>query len=221
MRIPLRNRLQMRSQRDVALFEDVLIRILYELDNTVEIHGGTAIWRCYGGRRFSKDIDVYIASNEKWALIKDGIKATAERYGAKVLKLKDTGNLIFIELLLGDIYSEIDVNYKKYYDSPVLKQYETLEGTFYDVLTLPPEILISEKIDAYTDRHYLTDLYDLKVLIDGMDQAKANQELKGFIKSIKPPKDIRQEEERLKGLIYEGPVPSFKSLVDYIRGKIT
>ena len=41
MSLPLANRLKRRAQRDVALFEDVLVRIIYEIDSTAEIHG---IW---------------------------------------------------------------------------------------------------------------------------------------------------------------------------------
>lgn len=221
MNIPLRNRLQKRAQRDVALLEDILIRVIYELDSTAEIHGGTAIWRCYGGKRFSKDIDVYMQSENGKGAFKNRITGAAEKYSATVLKVKDTGNLIFIELLLGDVYSEIDINCRKYYKKPVMKRYENLDGTFYDVLTLPVEELIREKIDAYNDRRYLTDLYDMKILVDSADAVKAKADLRKFIDRIRPPVNIRQEEERLKGLIYEGPIPSFKTLVDYIEAMIS
>jgi predicted nucleotidyltransferase component of viral defense system len=217
--IPLRNRLQKRAQVDVALLEDVLVRILYELDDTVEIHGGTAIWRCYGGKRFSKDIDVYVSSQDRWTVIKEKVRDTAEKYNAKVLKVKDTGNLIFMELLLDNIYSEIDVNYKKYYKNPVIRQFENLDGTFYDVLTLPAEILILEKLEAYNDRHYITDLYDMRILIDHADITKIKTELKRFISALEAPEEMEQEEKRLKDLIFEGPVPSFKTLLEYIKGK--
>ncbi len=155
MDIPLLNRLKKKSQRDIALLEDVLTRVLYEIDNTVELHGRTTIWRCFGSRRFSKDIDVYLKSQEKLEDMKSRIPGIVEKYGAKVLKFKDTGNLIFIEISLGGIFSEIDINYKKYYKNPIIKSYENLDGTFYEVLTLPPEALIAEKMDAYNDRRLL------------------------------------------------------------------
>ena len=77
---------------------------------------------------------------------------TAKDYGAEVIKLKDTGNLIYMELLMDGIYSEIDINYKAYYKNPVIRQYENLDGTFGEVLTLPPEALVLEKISAYNGR---------------------------------------------------------------------
>ncbi len=210
-----------RAQQDVALLEDVLVRILYETDNTIEIHGGTVIWRCYGGKRFSKDIDIYMASEEKLQDLKDRIRDTASRYDAKVEKLKDTGNLIYISFLLGNIYSEIDINYKSYYKDPVIKQYENLDGTFYEILTLPPEVLINEKINAYTDRESITDLYDITILLEHADITRVKPQLKKFVSSLKTPAKVKEEESRLQGLIYEGPIPSFRTLVDRIKGKIS
>ncbi len=218
MGIPLMNRLKKRSQRDVALFEDVLVKILYEIDITAEIHGGTAIWRCFGGRRFSKDIDIYLESREKVEELKKKIEKTAEMYGVKLLKFKDTGNLIFAEMLLGDIYSEIDINYKKYYKTPVIRNYENLDGTFFEVLILPPEELIAEKINAYNDRRSITDLYDLRILVDFADTKIVRSKLNSFLSSINEPD--KGEDAMLKSLIYEGPVPTFKSLIEYLKSKI-
>ncbi len=220
MNIPLMNRLRKRAQRDVAMFEDVLVRVMYEIDNTIEIHGGTAIWRCYGGRRFSKDIDIYVSSRENWQTLKEEINTVAGKYNAKVLKLKDTGNLMFIQLLMGDIYSEIDINYKSYYKDPVLGRYENLDGSFYDVLTLPPDVLIEEKIAAYNDRKSITDLYDIRILLDHADMKKVKSRLRNFISSLRPPDELSMEEARLGDFIYDGPVPSFKNLKEYIKGAI-
>ncbi len=220
MNIPLMNRLRKRAHRDVALLEDVMVKIIYGMDSTVEIHGGTAIWRCYGGRRFSKDIDIYVASQTKWQELKERIRDTAKDYGAEVIKLKDTGNLIYMELLMDGIYSEIDINYKAYYKNPVIRQYENLDGTFGEVLTLPPEALVLEKISAYNGRRSITDLYDLRILVDFADIGEVRPQLKAFVSAIDVEKGMRKEEERLKDLIYEGPVPSFASLVEYIRDRI-
>ncbi|MGI0141945.1 MAG: nucleotidyl transferase AbiEii/AbiGii toxin family protein [Candidatus Micrarchaeales archaeon] len=196
-----------------------MVRIIYEIDNTVEIHGGTAIWRCFGGRRFSKDIDVYLESQEKLEELKARIGITAEKYGAKLSKFKDTGNLIFAELLLDDIHSEIDINYKSYYKNPVIKNYETLDGTIYEVLIPPPEALLAEKIEAYNDRKSITDLYDIRILADFVRVDEVSKQLKTFLLNIKNPG--KEEEDRLKNLIYEGPLPTFKTLVEYIKSKIS
>lgn len=214
MNIPLSNRLKMRSQYDVALLEDVLVRVIYGIDRTAEIHGGTAIWRCFGGRRFSKDIDIYLKSKDELEELKAKLPDTVERYGAKVLKFKDTGHLIYASLLMGDIHSEIDINYNKYYDNPEIKNYENLDGTFYEVLIPSPEALVVEKINAYNDRRFITDLYDMRILIDNVQIEKVKDSMRDFLSSIKSPE--KEEEKRLTGLIYEGPIPTFKSLVSYI-----
>ena len=38
--------------REKAKLEDVLIELLYSEYKSLTFHGGTAIWRCYGGNRF-------------------------------------------------------------------------------------------------------------------------------------------------------------------------
>lgn len=221
MKLPLINTIKKRDHRDVALFQDVLIRIIYEIDNTAEIHGGTAIWRCYGGKRFSKDIDIYISSKVKRQEFKKRITKTAEKYNAEVIKLKDTGNLLFIELLLDNIYSEIDINYKKYYDDPVIREYENIDGTVSEVLTLPPEILTVEKIEAYKDRKYITDLYDIRILVDYADIKPIKKQLENFVSTIEIPKNYKKAEAALGNLIYGGPIPTFKSMVNYIQRRIS
>ncbi|MEM1546291.1 MAG: nucleotidyl transferase AbiEii/AbiGii toxin family protein [Candidatus Methanomethylicia archaeon] len=35
------------------------------------IHGGTAIWRCYGSNRFSEDVDVYLPLTVKMVNIEN------------------------------------------------------------------------------------------------------------------------------------------------------
>ena len=162
----------------------------------------------------------YFTKPDKWEDIKKGLNKAAARYGARVVKLRDTGNVIFAELLLGNIFSEIDINYKKYHKDPVIKPYENLDGTFYEVLSLPPEALILEKMDAYNDRRSITDIYDIGVLVDFADIAEIGSRLKGFVSSLKQPDELEKEEARLKGLIYEGPLPSFETLADHIKEKI-
>ena len=66
----------------------------------------------------------------------------------------------------------------------------------------------------------ITDLYDLRILVDFADIGEVRPQLKAFVSAIDVEKGMRKEEERLKDLIYEGPVPSFASLVEYIRDRI-
>ena len=60
MKLPLFNRLKKRQHRELALLQDEITDIVYRISDEAVLHGGTAIWRCYGGNRFSEDIDIYI-----------------------------------------------------------------------------------------------------------------------------------------------------------------
>ena len=48
------------AQMEKAKLEDVLVELLYSRYNGLVFHGGTSIWRCHGGNRFSRDIDFYL-----------------------------------------------------------------------------------------------------------------------------------------------------------------
>lgn len=65
MQIPLEKRLRKRAQLEVALLQDEVIDLLYNIDSRLVLHGGTAIWRCYGGSRFSEDLDLYSRDVQK------------------------------------------------------------------------------------------------------------------------------------------------------------
>ena len=54
------DKLKKKMHKDIALLQDIFIDILYEIFPDCVLHGGTAVWRCYNGTRFSEDIDVYI-----------------------------------------------------------------------------------------------------------------------------------------------------------------
>ena len=54
MKIPLANQLKKRQQVETALLQDEIIGIIYLITEDMVLHGGTAIWRCYSGKRFSE-----------------------------------------------------------------------------------------------------------------------------------------------------------------------
>src|SRR3989344_7396049 len=59
--IPLIFRLKKENQRRIAKIQDLIVVSLFEVfEKKAVLHGGTAIWRCYKGNRFSEDVDVYI-----------------------------------------------------------------------------------------------------------------------------------------------------------------
>ena len=95
------------------------------------------------------------------------------------------------------------------------KRFEKVDGTYTDILTLAPENLILEKINAYNDRRFIRDIYDIYILsnyVQNKDEIK--RDVTVFVSGLKPPIN----EEDLKALIYEGTVPSFKSMTEHIKG---
>jgi predicted nucleotidyltransferase component of viral defense system len=58
--LPLNKKLKKKIHKTIDLAQDILVLELYDKFPSTIIHGGTAIWRCYGNNRFSEDIDVYL-----------------------------------------------------------------------------------------------------------------------------------------------------------------
>ena len=63
--IPLALRLRKQVHRNVAVAQDIIVKELYGVFERAVLHGGTAIWRCYGGNRFSEDVDFYLQRDLK------------------------------------------------------------------------------------------------------------------------------------------------------------
>jgi predicted nucleotidyltransferase component of viral defense system len=180
------------------------------------MHGGTAIWRCYGGSRFSGDIDIYLSSKERLREIRSSIADTASNYGVKVEKVKATENLIFIGLSLNDLYLKVEINYKKSGLKPVSTRFENVDGTYTEILILSCEDLILEKIAAYEDRLFARDIYDIYILVDHvLDHDKVKNSVLKFLENIRRPIN----EPDLRTIIYTGPVPSFDNMIKHIRGR--
>ncbi len=47
------------TQLKRAIVEDEIVELLLKHYENFVMHGGTAVWRCYGGNRFSRDVDFY------------------------------------------------------------------------------------------------------------------------------------------------------------------
>jgi predicted nucleotidyltransferase component of viral defense system len=218
MNLPILKRLKKREYLQLALFQDTIVSLLYQVDSTIVLHGGTCIWRCFNGSRFSNDIDVYLKSLTNLEKIKSDILAIASDYGIRLEKIKNTGNLIFMGFSSGDTYLKVEINCIKRGIKPIATRFEKVDGTFTEVLALSPEDLILEKIAAYSDRLFIRDIYDIYILSDcTTENKKIQKNVIDFIDKIKKPTN----EKDLKDLIYEGPIPTFKSMVEHIRGRFS
>jgi len=83
-KIPIILMLKKGYHKKIARAQDIIVEEMGKTLNRAVLHGGTAIWRCYQGNRFSEDIDVYIPRNVDkissffMSLEKKGFKQTYE-----------------------------------------------------------------------------------------------------------------------------------------------
>jgi len=204
-KIPLILRVKKQIHKEIVDAQDSVVKAMYEAFPEAVLHGGTAIWRCYEGNRFSEDIDVYI--------LKDQTKITAlfaslKKEGFVIMKKKVTANSIFSTLEFNGAVVRFEALFKKV--RGVLKEYETSDGNYITIYTLNPEELIIEKTEAYLKRFKIKDLYDIFFLLRHVrDMNEVSKVLKKLVRSFKKPND----EKELRVLIIEGIVPNTEDML--------
>ena len=208
--LPIQLKLKRREHKEIAYAQDLMVEVLYNFFPNAVIHGGTAIWRCYQGNRFSEDIDIYIKKDEK--KINELFDALGKKgFGIEKKRIKE--NSLYSTLRFNTSIVRLEAIFKTI-KNPFLKEYETSEGNLINIFTLTPEELISEKITTYTKRKKIRDLYDIFFLLRHIKDFKAiNKSLKDFIKRFTNPID----EQNLKVVIISGPIPTTKNMMEYIK----
>ena len=209
--IPLILRLKRQVHRDVAKAQDLVVETLYRKCNGAVLHGGTAIWRCYRGNRFSEDIDVYLS--KRLSMI-ESFFSELEKKGFTIEKKKMTEKSLYSSLLWERTSVRFEAVFKE--AKSILKEYEMAEGNLITVNTLSPADLVREKLLAYRNRGLVRDMYDIFFLLRYVeDVPQLRNNLLKFIKEFTNPVD----EPELKVLILEGLVPTADKMMEYIRGK--
>ena len=206
--IPLILKLKKAVHKEIAKAQDLIVVTLYNVFNDAVIHGGTSIWRCYNGNRFSEDVDVYLTRNLKKI---DMLFEMLEKEGFFIEKKKIGENSIYSSLIFNKEVVRFEALFKRVKGS--LKEYETAEGNFLSVYTLTPEELIIEKINTYLKRYKIRDLYDIFFLLRYTEDSSIKIALKEFLKKFKQPID----ENELKIIILEGLVPNTEQMLSYIK----
>ncbi|MCL4447630.1 MAG: nucleotidyl transferase AbiEii/AbiGii toxin family protein [Thermoplasmatales archaeon] len=216
-----------KSQLERAKMEDTLTEILYRRHRELVIHGGTAIWRCYSGNRFSRDIDFYfgIENEKKRAIFFNETKKLMKNLGYTVKeggydKISGTMHVV----VESNSKMKIAINFRKKTGVPA--EYTKVDDTKMFVLALIPSQLLTEKIEAYENKMNSTqkfsepevqdlyDMYHLTSLImtkEGIPIAR----MRKLVKSIErePPKNLRS----LDDLILNGVSPSFEMMINYLK----
>lgn len=210
--IPLSLRLKKKAHQEMARAQDLVVETLFSVFPEAVMHGGTAIWRCYGGNRFSEDIDVYLPKN----LARLGeVFSLLSRRGLIIEKKKIGENSLYSQLRLGNVSVRLEALFKK--ADGRLREYETVEGNQITISTLTPEEFIGEKVPTYLKRRKIRDLYDIFFLIRKVEKKESvKKDLVELIKNYKEPID----EPDLKILIVEGLVPSSEKMFEYLRSLI-
>ena len=207
------NRLKKQLHRDIALLQDEVVELVYSIELNAVLHGGTAIWRCYSGNRFSEDLDFFIPKNEKF---EESFKEAIKSRQLLLLKFKQTQNNIFSKISNGEIEVRFEAAFRKARQFEP-KSFEKIDGTFMDVFTLSPESLLVEKIEAFKNRMLIRDFYDIYFLSgivslnDGLEKS-LNELVK---KNISP-----VDEKSLKALVFSGAIPSFKQMLESIKKRL-
>ena len=207
--IPLNLKLKKKIERDIAYAQDIIVGELYKFFPNAIIHGGTAIWRCYQGNRFSEDVDVYINKNlDKIEELFNSLKSK----GFKIIKKRIKDNSIYSELDFNGIAARFEATFQD--KKPFSRKYETSESFFINVYTLSAEDLIIEKVETYLKRRKIRDLYDIYFLLNYAENRKAIENcLRKLIENYEKPKD----EENLAGIIIMGAVPKSNELLTEIK----
>ncbi len=209
--IPLILKLKKQAHKSIAEAQDIIVKELYAVFDKAVLHGGTSIWRCYGGNRFSEDVDVYIP-NDKTRI--DSLFESLKKNGFLVHKKKVTQKSLYSSMELNRAIVRLEALFKKPIPKGGLKEYETSNGNIITVYTLTPEELIKEKIGAYPNRLKIRDLYDIFFLLRHVkSKGEILKDLRKLIRQFKKPID----EKDLRVLIIEGLVPDTEGMLDFIK----
>lgn len=207
--IPLQTKLKREVHRKIAYAQDLIVKEIYSVFDKAVLHGGTAIWRCYSGKRFSEDLDFYLPNDkEKIEILFKKLK----NLGFKIKKKKISENSIYSELELERTSVRLEVTFQKI--AGIICDYEMSDGNIISIYSLTPEIFIKEKSNAYLKRFKIKDLWDVFFLLKLIDTPKI-KEIENLIKNYKKPID----EDDLKVILLEGIVPSADEMMEYIKRK--
>lgn len=214
MQEPIEVRLRDSKQIALARLQDMIVEAAMEVEPKIILHGGTAIWRCYNGNRFSEDVDIYATDTQvkglnqllTWALSKRGARMEYPIYTNHVIGVTSD-----------DARSKLEAMKLPRGIKPAQVEYTRASGSKMFVNTLSVQDFIAEKANTYIKRRYIRDLYDLYhlVTIEKPDKATGRL-LRRFINGVEKPID----ESKLKDLVYMGIAPSFDTMITTIKKMI-
>ena len=189
--------------------QDYVIDIIYDrFQPDALLYEGTAIWRCFGGARFSEDIDMYMNKGSFNSFI-----SSLDRYGLRLLWQDPEFPTV---IRIANDHTELLLKAKEGYVENEIRAYSRVDGSTKTISVLSPTELMVRKIEAYLNRTFIRDIYDLFILTNWLDKHDylVRTKLFEFLKDIPKPVD----EEVLASLLYSGSSNlDFIEMVNYIK----
>lgn len=210
IKIPLQTKLKREIHRKIAYAQDLVIKEVYSVFDKAVLHGGTAIWRCYNGKRFSEDLDFYLPNDKKKLEI---LFENLNKSGFNIKKEKISENSVYAELEFERVSVRLEATFQKIPN--IICDYEMSDGNIFSIYSLTPESFLIEKSNTYLKRFKVRDLWDVFFLLKMIDNPKKIKEIRSLIKNYKKPVD----EENLRVILLEGIVPSADEMLIYIKRK--
>ena len=193
----------------LAELQDYVIDIIYDyFYPDALLYGGTAIWRCFGGMRFSDDIDIYMDMDAFSRLL-----SSLEKYGLRLLWQDPE---FPTRVRIANNVTELLLETKPGYAENEMRTYARIDGTAKTISVLTPTELMTRKMEAYQGRRYVRDIYDLYILTNWLDRSDyvVNSSFSKFLQKILRPID----ENVLSSLLYAGKRDlDFSLMVEYIK----
>jgi len=182
------------------------------------LHGGTTIWRCYSGNRYSEDLDFYLVDQVD---IYTKITQVLKEINLNLLKYKQTENVIFAKVSDNNIEVRVEIRLLKKKDpiffKKVVREYERIDGGTISIYTLSVEDILIEKANAYINRRLIRDLYDVYYLSNFIkDNIEYNKKVVELINRF-PSSAL--DEPSFKSIILIGITPTTKQMLDLLKNR--
>lgn len=182
--MPIIERLTDSNQRLKAMLQDRAAESIFSARVGAVFHGGTAVWRCYGGERFSKDIDIYVKNRQAVEKILYRLMRGGMRH--ELLQERKTSFGLYRNYAVRSGLSDIALQTTFAKMKGSIATYELVNGSYTNVVSLTAEELLLEKLDALIDRSKARDLYDIWILSRYNVSKKVSEAIgKAFGKQIK------------------------------------
>ena len=193
----------------LAELQDYVIDIIYDrFQPDALLYGGTAIWRCFGGARFSDNIDIYMETRSF-----DNLISSLEKYGLRLL-WRDPEFPTIVRIANNE--TELLLETKEGYAENEITAYSRTDGSTKTISVLSPTELMVGKIEAYLNRKFIRDIYDLFVLTNWLDKQDylVRTRFSEFLEDAPRPVD----EQVLASLLYSGGKNlNFANMIAYIK----